>query len=116
MDTVVFDLRVKCDWRRDGARGETDPKLAYYDSDVYSGMLKWEPSGDQTQRYRGKDPMPVDPDILLVKLRPGQVSCDFIWVMRRGATDVQWLMADDRLSLFRKKRYWGRPRKVLASR
>lgn len=73
-DTVVFDLRVKCDRRPDAGRGETDPKAMYYDSSVYSGMLKWEPSGDQKSRYKGKDPRPVDPDILLVKLRPGQVS------------------------------------------
>jgi DNA-directed RNA polymerase I and III subunit RPAC1 len=46
----------------------------YYDSSVYTGMLDWTPSGEQSRKYKGKEPRPVDPDILLVKLRPGQVS------------------------------------------
>ncbi|WVQ83088.1 hypothetical protein IAT38_005226 [Cryptococcus sp. DSM 104549] len=72
-DTIVFDLQVRCDRRPDAARGETDPKKLYYDSNVYTGMLKWQPSGDQKKKFKGKDPKPVDEDILLVKLRPGQV-------------------------------------------
>ncbi|GFZ45203.1 DNA-directed RNA polymerases I and III 40 kDa polypeptide [Saitozyma sp. JCM 24511] len=71
-DTMVFDLRVRCD-RRPGSRNETDPKKMYYDSSVYTGMLDWTPSGEQSRKYKGKEPRPVDPDILLVKLRPGQV-------------------------------------------
>lgn len=72
-DTHVFDLRIKCDRRRDAAPGETDPRKLYYDSNVYSGMIKWVPSGQQGQKYKGKEPRPVMDDILLVKLRPGQV-------------------------------------------
>lgn len=72
-DTHVFDLRVKCDRRRDAAPGETDPKKLYYDSNVYTGMMKWVPSGQQKNKYKGKEPRPVLDDILLVKLRPGQM-------------------------------------------
>lgn len=72
-DTHVFDLRVKCDRRRDAAPGETDPKKLYYDSNVYTGMMKWVPSGQQKSKYKGKEPRPVLDDILLVKLRPGQM-------------------------------------------
>lgn len=72
-DTHVFDIRVKCDRRRDAAPGETDPRKLYHDSNVYTGMMKWAPSGAQTTKYKGKEPRPVLDDILLVKLRPGQV-------------------------------------------
>lgn len=72
-DTHVFDLRVKCDRRRDAAPGETDPKKLYFDSNVYTGMMKWVPSGQQKNKYKGKEPRPVLDDILLVKLRPGQM-------------------------------------------
>lgn len=72
-DTHVFDLRAKCDRRRDAAPGETDPKKLYYDSNVYTGMMKWVPSGQQKSKYKGKEPRPVLDDILLVKLRPGQM-------------------------------------------
>lgn len=72
-DTHVFDLRIKCDRRRDAAPGETDPRKLYHDSNVYSGMMKWVPSGTQDKKYKGNEPRPVLEDILLVKLRPGQV-------------------------------------------
>lgn len=71
-DTLVFNLRVRCD-RIPGSKGETDPRRMYYDSSVYTGMLEWEPSGDQKKTYRGREPKPVVDDVLLVKLRPGQV-------------------------------------------
>jgi DNA-directed RNA polymerase I and III subunit RPAC1 len=53
----------------------------YYDSSVYTGMLDWTPSGEQSRKYKGKEPRPVDPDILLVKLRPGQVSQSLLVVL-----------------------------------
>jgi DNA-directed RNA polymerase I and III subunit RPAC1 len=41
---------------------------------VYSSDLKWEPKGAQTDRYKGKDPpKPYHDDIIIAKLRPGQV-------------------------------------------
>lgn len=71
-DTVVFDLRVRCDRRPDG-KNETDPKLRYYDSNVYSGMLEWAPTESQKLKHANDPCRPVQPDILLNKLRPGQV-------------------------------------------
>lgn len=73
-DTIIMDLRVRCDRRPDATRGETDPRKLYYDSNVYSGMLEWVPVNQQKDTFRGEEPKPVVPDILLTKLRPGQVS------------------------------------------
>lgn len=73
-DTIIFDLRVRCDKRPEARADEPDPKKKYYDSDVYSGMLEWVPQGDQVNKFRQDPPRPVNDDILLVKLRAGQVS------------------------------------------
>ncbi|RXK36100.1 DNA-directed RNA polymerase I and III subunit RPAC1 [Tremella mesenterica] len=81
-DTVVFQLRVKCD-RQPGTQGETDPKRKYWDSDVYTGMLEWEPAGAQKTKWKRKEPKPVNPDILLCKLRPGQLI-DLTCFARKG--------------------------------
>ena len=96
-DTIVFQMRVRCD-RIPGSKGETDPEKMYYDSNVYTGMLQWEPAGEQANRYKGQEPRPVDPDILLLKLRPGQVS-----PMLRDA-DNHSEYADDRSHPVRSKR------------
>ncbi|KAK4687035.1 DNA-directed RNA polymerases I and III subunit RPAC1, partial [Tremellales sp. Uapishka_1] len=72
-DTHVFDIRIKCDKRADAAPGETDPRKKYHDANVYTGMMKWVAQGTQATQYKGKEPGPVNPDILLVKLRPGQI-------------------------------------------
>jgi DNA-directed RNA polymerase I and III subunit RPAC1 len=37
-------------------------------------MMKWVPQGVQAKKYAGREPRPVNPDILLVKLRSQQVS------------------------------------------
>jgi hypothetical protein len=41
---------------------------------VTSGHLKWEPKGGQSVTFADDPPRPVHDDILLAKLRPGQVS------------------------------------------
>ncbi|ORX40045.1 DNA-directed RNA polymerase [Kockovaella imperatae] len=85
-DTLIFDLRVRCDRNKDASRGETDPRKLYYDSNVYSGMLEWVPQGAQSDKFGVNGvpkPAPVDPDILLVKLRPKQVV-DFHCFARKG--------------------------------
>ncbi|WWD04850.1 hypothetical protein V865_002921 [Kwoniella europaea PYCC6329] len=82
-DTIVFDLSVRCDRGPGVDKSEKDPKKLYYDSNVYTGMMKWSPSGDQSRKYKGKEPKPVDRDILLCKLRPGQ-QIDLHCFARKG--------------------------------
>jgi DNA-directed RNA polymerase I and III subunit RPAC1 len=70
LNTLVFNLDVKCEKNKkyDG----TDIDLKYKHAKVYSGNLKWEPVGDQAEMNLG-NPGPVQDDILLADLRPGQV-------------------------------------------
>ncbi|WWC70735.1 uncharacterized protein I206_104686 [Kwoniella pini CBS 10737] len=82
-DTIVFDLSVRCDRKPGVDKSEKDPKKLYYDSNVFTGMMKWSPSGDQSKKYKGKNPKPVDKDILLCKLRPGQ-QIDLHCFARKG--------------------------------
>ena len=82
-NTIVLTLKVECRWAteaedgRDGkqlaAAGETDPTVRYVNSNVYASQLVFAPQGDQTQRFAGDNAIvPVNPDILIAKLRPGQ--------------------------------------------
>jgi DNA-directed RNA polymerase I and III subunit RPAC1 len=89
----------------------------YYDSSVYTGMLDWTPSGEQSRKYKGKEPRPVDPDILLVKLRPGQVSQSFL-VMVSAGVGVERLLTDAgrRHALLCEQGNWRSARQVFTSR
>lgn len=40
---------------------------------VYSSHLHWEPQGEQLERFKNDPIRPVIPDILITKMRPGQV-------------------------------------------
>ncbi|KAK3113363.1 DNA-directed RNA polymerase core subunit rpc40 [Teratosphaeriaceae sp. CCFEE 6253] len=82
-NTLVLTLKVECRWantdqdQRDGKTlakaGETDPAIRYVNSNVYASQIVFEPQGDQVQWFSGPNAIkPVNPDILIAKLRPGQ--------------------------------------------
>lgn len=82
-NTVVMSLDVECRWAnleddgRDGAdlakKGSTDPNEKYVNSNVYAHQLEFQPRGRQAELFDGDDNIrPVNPDILIAKLRPGQ--------------------------------------------
>lgn len=76
-NTVVLRLRVRCEWRENGKElaksGETDADKLYINSSVYAHQIVFEPQGEQTSRFAAPgDIKPVNPDILIAKLRPGQ--------------------------------------------
>jgi DNA-directed RNA polymerase I and III subunit RPAC1 len=60
-NTVIFRLRTKC------AKNATDANC-----NVYSGNFEWIPQGNQAELFRDQPIRPVDSDILIAKLRPGQ--------------------------------------------
>ena len=78
MNTIVFKLTAqgKAEKRSDAEtaamEGEDDAEGKY--TKVYSSELEWVPQGDQEERF-GEEwrPRPVEGDILLAKLAPGQI-------------------------------------------
>jgi DNA-directed RNA polymerases I and III subunit RPAC1 len=74
VNTVQVSLKVSCEANPNAAPGETDPKKLYHNAHVYARDLVFNPIGVQTEYFSGDDIIrPVHPDILIAKLRPGQV-------------------------------------------
>jgi len=70
-NTIEFTLSVKCLKKKDAK--ETYPEhLKYEHSRVYSSDLKWIPYGTQEEIFQVDPIRPVDDDILIARLRPGQ--------------------------------------------
>jgi DNA-directed RNA polymerases I and III subunit RPAC1 len=77
-NTIVMRLNVECTWSDEGKalakRGERDPAKLYVNSAVYAHQLTFEPKGNQSQHFPEPNHIrPVNPDILIAKLRPGQI-------------------------------------------
>ena len=75
VNTVVMKLQVQCDWRENPPRaGETDPEKLYVGSNVYAHQIEYVPQGRQDQFFPEPDGIvkPVNPNVLLAKMRPGQ--------------------------------------------
>ncbi|KAK3715062.1 hypothetical protein QZH41_012126, partial [Actinostola sp. cb2023] len=70
--TLVFDLKVKCTKNKNAPKDATDPDELYINSKVTTEHLKWIPTPQQAKMYRPQDIRPVQNDILIAKLRPGQ--------------------------------------------
>lgn len=72
-NTVQVDLNVTCSRNKDAAPGETDPARAFHHANVYARDLVFIPAGKQASYFSGDDAIrPVNPDILIAKLRPRQ--------------------------------------------
>ncbi|KAH7408342.1 DNA-directed RNA polymerase-like proteines I and III subunit RPAC1 [Phaeosphaeria sp. MPI-PUGE-AT-0046c] len=76
-NTIIMKLDVECKWQEGGlqraVQGETDPDKLYTGHNVYAKDLIWEPLGQQLERFpEGQEIRATNPDILIVKMRPGQ--------------------------------------------
>ncbi|KAI9802411.1 MAG: hypothetical protein M1825_002794 [Sarcosagium campestre] len=73
-NTVVLKLQTKCTRNKDAAEDQDDPTKLYHNAHVYASMLTYHPEGRQHTLFPAPDGVirPVNPDILLAKLRPGQ--------------------------------------------
>ncbi|PSN63427.1 DNA-directed RNA polymerases I and III subunit RPAC1 [Corynespora cassiicola Philippines] len=74
---AILKLDVECTWQEGGlqraAQGETDPDRLYENHSIYAKDIEWEPLGKQVDHFPEEDPIRSShPDILIVKMRPGQ--------------------------------------------
>ncbi|KAM9315793.1 DNA-directed RNA polymerases I and III subunit RPAC1 [Gastrophryne carolinensis] len=73
IDTLQFELNVKCTRNPRASKDSSDPNELYLDHKVYTGHMKWLPQGNQADLFPESDaPRPVHDDILIAQLRPGQ--------------------------------------------
>ncbi len=73
-NTILMELKVECTRNPDAERGETDPTKKYINAHVYAKDIVFKPYGRQLKYFEGDNALvPTNPDILLAKLRPGQV-------------------------------------------
>jgi DNA-directed RNA polymerase I and III subunit RPAC1 len=83
-NTVKLNLNVECTHNENAASGETDPTKLYHHAHVYARDIVYEPIGRQSQYFSGENIIaPTNPDILIAKLRPGQVI-DLTMHMHKG--------------------------------
>lgn len=76
MNSLEFELKVKCKKNPSALKTETNPKHMYIDHNIYTKHIKWIPRKGQIQALSdGKEstpnPGPVEDDIIIAKLRPG---------------------------------------------
>lgn len=73
IDTLQFELNVKCTRNPRAAKDSSDPSELYLDHKVYTSHMKWLPQGNQSDLFHDIDPpRTVHSDILIAQLRPGQ--------------------------------------------
>lgn len=72
-NTVVMRLDVECTENRHADENEKDPRKLYHNAHVYAKDINFHPVGRQDQFFMDDGAIqPVNPDILIAKLRPGQ--------------------------------------------
>nr|XP_032818726.1 DNA-directed RNA polymerases I and III subunit RPAC1 isoform X2 [Petromyzon marinus] len=71
IDTVQFQLKVKCSRNPKAPKDSSDPNELYINHKVYSRHLRWVPLGSQADVYAEGSIRPVNDDILIALLRPG---------------------------------------------
>lgn len=72
LNTLVFTLDVACTRKKpDNANLSLDD--TFEDHTIYSKSMEWIPQGKQAQRFASEQPRMVNDDIIIAKLRPGQI-------------------------------------------
>ena len=70
-NTLIFKINHECTRNSKAPKGSTDPNELYFNSELKSSHIVWEPAGLQLEVFATK-PAPTNKDIVLAKLRPGQ--------------------------------------------
>ncbi|KJZ73627.1 hypothetical protein HIM_06960 [Hirsutella minnesotensis 3608] len=72
-NTVRLELNVTCTVNKDAAPDERDPTKAFHHAHVYARDIVFVPTGKQADYFSGEAAIrPVNPDILIAKMRPRQ--------------------------------------------
>ncbi|XP_033000413.1 DNA-directed RNA polymerases I and III subunit RPAC1 isoform X1 [Lacerta agilis] len=71
INTLQFQLKIKCCRNPQAAKESSDPNELYINHKVYSKHMEWVPLGSQADNMNAKF-RPVHDDILIAQLRPGQ--------------------------------------------
>lgn len=72
-NTIVLRLDAECTENRNADADEKDPRKLYHNAHVYAKDISFHPVGRQDQFFTDDGAIqPVNPDILIAKLRPGQ--------------------------------------------
>lgn len=72
-NTIVLQLSVECTENPNAAQDEQDPRKLYHNAHVYARDITFHAVGRQEEYFVGDDAIqPVNPDILVAKLRPEQ--------------------------------------------
>ncbi|KAL4868686.1 hypothetical protein BDV12DRAFT_95052 [Aspergillus spectabilis] len=72
-NTVVLRLDVECTKNPNASHDEQDPRKLYKNAHIYAKDIAFHPVGRQEQYFVDDGAIqPVNPDILVAKLRPGQ--------------------------------------------
>ncbi|KAL1877352.1 hypothetical protein VTK73DRAFT_8725 [Phialemonium thermophilum] len=83
-NTVSLSLNVECTHNPDADHNEEDPTKLYHHAHVYARDIVFTPEGNQVKYFSGDDAIaPVNPDILIAKMRPGQ-AIQLIMHMHKG--------------------------------
>lgn len=91
-NTVVLQLDVECTKNPNAAPGEQDPRKLYKNAHVYAKDITFTPVGRQEEYFNGENAIqPVNPDILIAKLRPGQkISMELHCIKGIGADHAKF--------------------------
>ena len=90
-NTLAFVLEAECTNKAGVNKNENDPAKLYNNANVYAKDIRFIPSGDQVEMFPKGLPRPQNPDILLVKMRPGQcIAMDLHAVKGIGADHAKF--------------------------
>ncbi|KAL1952581.1 hypothetical protein VTO42DRAFT_4718 [Malbranchea cinnamomea] len=91
-NTIVMRLDVECTKNPNAKPDEDDPTKLYHNAHVYARDLVFDPVGRQENYFKGDGIVqPVNPDILIAKLRPGQkISVELHCIKGIGADHAKF--------------------------
>lgn len=90
-NTVILKLQIQCERNQDAPANATEPEQKYIHSNVYAKDIVWEPVGQQIEMFKNGPIEPVNPDILIAKLRPGQeIDITMHAILGKGSDHAKW--------------------------